>query len=103
MYSTVMSLFSVYRVYAFVAFSPFLLSGISLLLLGPAVGAVVRRSEGPVEWPPGVPAAVSEGDCVSERMNAPGLAALRVGAGTLATNAAGWNICQAPCTVSPVL
>ena len=45
MYSTVMSLFSVYRVYAFVAFSPFLLAGISLLLLGPAVVAVVRRSE----------------------------------------------------------
>ncbi len=44
-YSTVMSLFSVYRVYAFVAFSPFLLAWIALLLLGPAVVAVVRRSE----------------------------------------------------------
>ncbi len=51
-YSTVMSLFSVYRVYAFVALSPFLLAGISLLLLGPAVVAVVRRSEGPVDWTP---------------------------------------------------
>ena len=48
-----MGLFSVYRVYAFVALSPFLLAGISLLLLGPAVVAVVRRSEGPVDWPPG--------------------------------------------------
>ena len=44
-YSTAMSLFSVYRVYAFVAFSPSLLAGIALLLLGPAVVAVVRRSE----------------------------------------------------------
>ena len=44
-YSLVMSLFSVYRVYAFVAFSPSLLAGIALLLLGPAVVAVVRRSE----------------------------------------------------------
>ena len=44
-YSAVMSLFSVYRVYAFVAFSPSLLAGIALLLLGPAVVAVVRRSE----------------------------------------------------------
>ncbi len=40
-----MTLFAVYRVYAFVALSPFLLAGISLLLLGPAVVAVVRRSE----------------------------------------------------------
>ena len=52
-YSTVMSLSSVYRVYAFVAFSPFLIAGIALLLLGPAVVAVVRRSERPVDWTPG--------------------------------------------------
>jgi hypothetical protein len=44
-YSLLMTLFAVYRVYAFVALSPFLLAGISLLLLGPAVVAVVRRSE----------------------------------------------------------
>ena len=52
-YSTVMSLFSVYRVYAFVAFSPFLLVGIALLLLGPAVVAVVSRFEKPVDRTPG--------------------------------------------------
>jgi hypothetical protein len=60
-YSTVMRLFSVYRVYAFVAFSPFLLAGIALLLLGPAVVAVVRRSERPVDWTPGAPTDVAEG------------------------------------------
>jgi len=52
-YGAVMSLSSVYRVYAFVAFSPFLIAGIALLLLGPAVVAVVRRSERPVDWTPG--------------------------------------------------
>jgi hypothetical protein len=52
-YSLLITLLAIYRVYAFVAFSPFLLAGISLLLLGPAVVAVVRRSEGPVDWPPG--------------------------------------------------
>jgi hypothetical protein len=44
-YSLLITLLAIYRVYAFVAFSPFLLAGISLLLLGPAVVAVVRRSE----------------------------------------------------------
>ena len=48
-YSLLMTLLAVYRVYAFVALSPFLLAGISLLLLGPAVVAVVRRSERPVD------------------------------------------------------
>ncbi len=44
-YSLLITLLAIYRVYAFVALSPFLLAGISLLLLGPAVVAVVRRSE----------------------------------------------------------
>jgi hypothetical protein len=44
-YGSVMTLFSVYRVYALVAFSPLLLAGAALLFLGPAVVAVVRRSE----------------------------------------------------------
>jgi hypothetical protein len=44
-YSLLMRMFAVYRVYAFVALSPFLPAGISLLLLGPAVVAVVRRFE----------------------------------------------------------
>ena len=42
-YCLVMSLFAIKRVYAFLAFSPFLLGGILLLCLGPAV-VVVRRS-----------------------------------------------------------
>ncbi len=40
-YGLVMSLFAVYRVDTLVAFSPLLLAGSGLLLLGPAV---VRRS-----------------------------------------------------------
>ncbi len=44
-YGSVMTLFSVYRVFALVAFSPLLLAGAALLSLGPAVVAVVRRSE----------------------------------------------------------
>jgi len=44
-YGSVMTLFSVYRVYALVAFSPLLLAGAALLFLGPAVVAVVHRSE----------------------------------------------------------
>jgi len=43
-YGLVMSLLAVYRVDALVAFSPLLLAGTGLLLLGPAVVAVVRRS-----------------------------------------------------------
>ena len=44
-YSLLITLFAVYRVYALVAFSPLLLAGAALLFLGPAVVAVVRRSE----------------------------------------------------------
>ncbi len=43
-YSLVMSLFAIDRAYAFLAFPPFLMGGILLLCLGPAVVVVVRWS-----------------------------------------------------------
>ncbi len=49
-YGLVMSLFSVYRVDALVAFSPILVAGAALLFLGPVVVAVVRRSERGAGW-----------------------------------------------------
>ncbi len=45
-YGAVMVVFSVYRTYALLAFSPLLAVGGALLVLGPIAVAVVRRSEG---------------------------------------------------------